>query len=472
MKYIAIDGIELDKSFGESMNIHFAETQWKVEDVKLCSGNNFVIKRTIPDITQFDDADALPSELLKSTLMDKHCHGWVSSNCYKKCYLKMTAFLGPAGCGKTHKILELPAQLTLYLGPTNESVQILKANASKRNIENITGMTLYRAFGIGCKKSANFDKYSKIVLDEISMVSLELITRCVKQLIDNNWKGEFYISGDFQQLLPVNGTIMYDIQTKTFAEELIDLVGDIDIVHLTKNWRQQSDTEFYNICQKLRTGDIDRESIDKLNTRVMSESEILAIQKDSLTIAGVNTQVDVINNKYKWEVGAKIMIKKNIPKLNLYNGNTCVIVSLTGYDVIDAQKNGNVSIARSIDGESDVLNTPVNMKLDKLKSISNIAYAMTVHKSQGKTISGKLIINPTRLFAKNHLYVALTRATCLSNIYLTSPIVLCDILGIVEDYDESDWGAIHESDENMTFPWFTKKYQKKVASITIGNNWK
>ena len=47
------------------------------------------------------------------------------------------------------------------------------------------------------------------------------------------------------------------------------------------------------------------------------------------------------------------------------------------------------------------------------------AYALTIHKAQGKTIKRNVIINPTRLFAKNHLYVALTRATKFSSVFLT-----------------------------------------------------
>ena len=47
---------------------------------------------------------------------------------------------------------------------------------------------------------------------------------------------------------------------------------------------------------------------------------------------------------------------------------------------------------------------------------------MTIHKAQGKTFKRNVIINPTRLFSRNHLYVALTRATSFTSIYLTSPI--------------------------------------------------
>ena len=51
-----------------------------------------------------------------------------------------------------------------------------------------------------------------------------------------------------------------------------------------------------------------------------------------------------------------------------------------------------------------------------------LAFSITVHKCQGMTLKGNVIIDPSRLFALHHLYVALTRATKFENIYLTEPL--------------------------------------------------
>ena len=66
-----------------------------------------------------------------------------------------------------------------------------------------------------------------------------------------------------------------------------------------------------------------------------------------------------------------------------------------------------------------------NNTFDEFKSKENftLAFALTVHKAQGMTKSGAVIINPSKLFAKNHLYVALTRATSSDNVYFTCPIL-------------------------------------------------
>ena len=48
-----------------------------------------------------------------------------------------------------------------------------------------------------------------------------------------------------------------------------------------------------------------------------------------------------------------------------------------------------------------------------------LAYAMTVHKTQGMTINGDVIIDLSRCFVEGLGYVSLSRATKFNHIYLT-----------------------------------------------------
>jgi hypothetical protein len=467
VKYIAIDGIELDKSVAiPELDELFDKSKWKVEPINVITGRNFVIKRDHIDIDSRPECQLLseylniPEGIKEEFKKDERVAEESSIESkeeervaeeYKgkskqekrkqteKLNINFIAFLGPAGCGKTHKILEMADPFTLYIGPTNECIQVLK---DKNNA--ITGKTLHKAFGIGCKQDVRLHDYSKIILDEISMVSIDTLIGCIKQLINMNWRGSFYMSGDFCQLLPVNGDSIYNIDKNEFEKKLMDVVKHIEVIHLTKNYRQQNDPEFYEICQELRTGKkLKKETINKLNARVLSRAEIEAIETDALTIAGVNIHVDSVNNKYidrLDKVGTPIIINKNMPRLNLYNGNMCLIDSYNETTNIITISRGEIK---------------VTMPIDRLKSISNLAYAMTVHKSQGKTIHGNLIINPTRLFAKNHLYVAITRATSLNNIYLTAPIggpvkiaPAAEIIIVEDPESDSD-----EDEMNEKFPW-------------------
>ncbi len=56
------------------------------------------------------------------------------------------------------------------------------------------------------------------------------------------------------------------------------------------------------------------------------------------------------------------------------------------------------------------------------------AYAFTIHKSQGQTYPKVLIDLESHIFAPGQLYVALSRATSMSGLYLTKPIAVSDFL--------------------------------------------
>jgi len=92
------------------------------------------------------------------------------------------------------------------------------------------------------------------------------------------------------------------------------------------------------------------------------------------------------------------------------------------------------------------------------------AYALTVHKSQGRTLKGKVVIDPTRLFDKNHLYVALTRASAFQNIYLTAPISLkvfaktCFVWGITDM-------ATPNTDQRLSA--MVKRYREEEPKLTV-----
>ena len=134
--------------------------------------------------------------------------------------------------------------------------------------------------------------------------------------------------------------------------------------------------------------------IDTLNKRVGKCNA-------DLTICGVTRQVKQYNNLYK-----KNGINKVICLTNDYSYK-----GVTNGDI--GTYNGSVFKFGDVEIKSKA-------KIDGKRF--DYAYAITVHKAQGMTITGNLQIDPSKLFEKNHLYVALTRATCLNNIYFTCPI--------------------------------------------------
>lgn len=57
-----------------------------------------------------------------------------------------------------------------------------------------------------------------------------------------------------------------------------------------------------------------------------------------------------------------------------------------------------------------------------------LAYAFTIHKAQGQTYNQVIIDLKSHIFAPGQLYVALSRARSLQDLYLTKPITYSDII--------------------------------------------
>jgi hypothetical protein len=435
--YIAVDSIEFDRVTHDELNIAnlFKTTKWKVENIKISKSVNRVIEREIPDITMFNDS---PQIILGDAKYGDS--------------IKVKAILGAAGCGKSYKILSM-SEGSIFLGPTNGTIQALKSNAETRNIA-IQSATIHKAFGIQCKETVDLSKYIRIIIDEISMVSLEMILKLITQLFVMNWRGELYLVGDFKQLQPVGGNPMY-VDDK-FDSKLLDLVS-IDVEYLTTNYRQNTDKRFYKMCQELRDYSLTKKSLRLLNKQVRTPEEILEIEKQAMTIAGVNSQVDAVNSRYDYKSGIPVVMIRNLAKKNICNGNIFMI------DTISMNEEGieMATVSRS--------NKAMTMTLEKLKTISKIAKAITIHKCQGMTISDKLIINPTRLFDISHLYVAITRSTELKNIFLTSPIEQSMLprrqdkyIELIERFDQHKLNHIVKNEE---------EFRKKMSSRSFENGY-
>ena len=395
--YIAIDGIEIAKDLGHL----FDHDQWKREKIAVQRGSNMLIKRTLPGLDFLSDApDWVPPRTKSSRLQ----------------YIA-----GSGGTGKTEHILNLRKSIphdVLYLAPTHDACQVLIERGEKLGIDiSEHTLTYHRAFGFGCKPFAKLGSYGTIILDECSMINAEDLTKILGCVSDAQ---ELILSGDFGQLSPVAGTPLYS------NGEYHEVFKNFEITELTKNWRQQLDPEFFEICQTLRRPMTPSEAesvLEKLNARVMKDSGCIGGAKnsgailpdpDTIQICGVNAQVDAVNAMHAMEVGSRIIMAKTLndtERRTVANGQIGTIECLEPPTIrFDGSRNAEPSIFKCVNPAA------------WLKNSCKLAYAITIHKAQGKTIANNLVINPTRMFAKNHLYVALTRATELRNIFLTDPI--------------------------------------------------
>jgi hypothetical protein len=397
---VSVDAIKIDAKYKSVANKLFQLGkelgQWKIENKN---------KSTNPE-QKFHVIERERGEFIKLHELGDVC-------VYEKKYLfgKYTHISGSAGTGKTHFITQLANSYSdiCYMSPTNEASKVISDKLGRK------AYTYHRVFGFGCPDHFPRGKYSVFVIDECSMISNGSLKKIMSMLSPSQ---KLIISGDFWQLECVNAKPMYD----TYTDEKSDEYEKFDIRELTDNNRQKDNPEFFELCQSLRyqmTKKKSKEIIAKLNERVVDLSSGLVDNDtiDDIHICGINTQVDAVNSKHALEngsmtnginVGSKVICETRFTYkgISIEKGNIGIVISISPF---------------SIEFEEGRFRTHIDLP-ESYVSKFKLAYGLTVHKAQGKTLRRNVIINPTRLFARNHLYVALTRATSFDNIYLTEPI--------------------------------------------------
>lgn len=320
-----------------------------------------------------------------------------------------------------------------------------------------------------------------IVIDEISMVRADLID-CINISLQTARKTnqifggiQMIFFGDLFQLPPVitreelqlysidySSPYFFDaISFNTFGYNAF--FEDFKFIELTKVFRQ-TDQEFINILNNIRVGKREIEEIKILNQRIGE------IDHDSQTIylTTTNAIADRINtyrlNKLpdkeyllsgditgefdknylptdeilNIKIGAQIMMLNNDRDNRWINGSIGTII-----DIEEVQ--GQYIIRAILQDNSEVEITPYTWEILKYKYDTErrkvltdvagdftqypfkLAWAITIHKSQGKTFDNVIIDLGWGAFAQGQLYVALSRCKSLEGITLKRNIQLTDI---------------------------------------------
>ncbi|MEZ4744363.1 MAG: PIF1 family DEAD/DEAH box helicase [Bdellovibrionota bacterium] len=394
---------------------------------------------------------------------------------------------GSAGTGKS--------QLLRFIKSAKKGLNIVYLAPTGVAAVNIGGQTIHSFFKFPPKlilpediEKVNdrrlYNRMDLLVIDEISMVRADMVDAIdyflrVNRDNDQPFGGcQLLMVGDLFQLPPVvrSGEVKKYLESKYrtpyffSAEALADI--PIAPVELKKVFRQ-NDPEFVGILGKIRCGRFTQECLDKLNTRVIKNSsgqnmvtlastnrladkvnsnELEAIKSRSYTytgkLEGKMTQDDNLPSPYQIDlkVGAQVMFTAN--NGNAWkNGTLGVIEELDNDKILVKTKEGSstvVSVDRNTwekysytyDSETNTIKARVVGKYTQFPLM--LGWAITIHKSQGKTLEKTKIDLTDRIFATGQLYVALSRCKTLEGITLTKPIkanyVKCDE-SIVRFYD-------------------------------------
>lgn len=304
-----------------------------------------------------------------------------------------------------------------------------------------------------------------IIIDEISMISAELLDKISRylQLIRNSSEFcggiQIIIVGDFAQLSPVRGNLIF----KSMEYKTADFVK----VQFTKCFRQ-TDPSFQKVLDELRFGELSSTSYKVLESRTQIDPEYLGELKPTM-LRSTNAEVDTINkkelkklcdatnanlvsypvmptdgislnkieafrkadgipDKVEFALGAQVMITFNLSQQGLVNGTVGTVHALQPECVQIRLPNKAIATVPYI-GYKDpnalsIYDAPDLFMFMPLR----LAYSITVHKAQGSTLR-LLEIDCRKIFCHGQLYVAISRCTdlkglCIKN--LSRRALICD----------------------------------------------
>ena len=334
---------------------------------------------------------------------------------------------GAAGCGKTQTIKAITEALSYRNIPYG-----LTASTGSAAVL-IEGKTLHSFLGIGLgdkepgyylesiqpKKKRILKHMQVLIIDEISMISQELFEFISEYLIllrgvDRPFGGvQLVLCGDFYQLPPVKATFC-------FKSPLWQTLNPA-FVELKYNFRQSTDNVLQEILQRIRYNAVTKADIATLS---QCHSTTFPSHIKPTCIYPKNTMVDAINKdayqhqlkkvKTAWTFpgadnkplsiceGLQVMVNRNIdPDNNIVNGTRGVVQSVVGDTVYIKLVNGKTYPVKQICFENFCY-----MPL-------SLAYAITVHKSQGVTLDAAEIDLGSDIFEYGQAYTALSRVRSL-----------------------------------------------------------
>ncbi len=343
----------------------------------------------------------------------------------------------------------------------------------------VKGQTIHRFCGIGTGEKSIDELVKKVmqnmktkkrylttkvlVIDEISMMSPEIFDKIdilfqrVRRIQKPFGGIQLILSGDLLQLPPVksDGFIFDSFNWDTVINETI---------YLTEVMRQ-NESAFISVLNKIRMGEVDEEvrtllesrrGIEPTNEFGVMPSQLFSRRErvkkvndeelQKLIEMGETTKTFIseyefgknvreeskdflraliqensdIEDELILSTKSQVMLKINIPDLNLANGSRGILIGFgpqTGYPIVQFLDGRYMEIAPHAwdieDGKEKIIKRQIPLQL---------AFAISFHKSQGSTLEYVVIDIGRDVFEFGQTYVALSRVKTIDGLYIMNSI--------------------------------------------------
>jgi len=399
---------------------------------------------------------------------------------------------GKAGTGKS-------TLLQLFRKTTQKKVVVLSSTGI--SALNVQGQTIHSFFQFPprflqandlfvIRRLVNLLKaVEAIIIDEISMVradvmdAIDMSLRLHRKSVEPFGGVQMILFGDLFQLPPVVSSQEEKEYFRTvypnpyfFSAHVFQSKATMEKIELTKVYRQ-NERNFIRLLDAIRTMQFDHDDLESLNERYLPDSPIeepyltlcsvnaLANQINALRLSGIdqpsvffdaevrgdfNPKLYPTDYRLELRLHAQVILVRNDPEKRFVNGSLAKIVNLDheGIVVEFQLENGKTQLldlprmtweiqryrysgAAENAIQSEVIGTFTQYPV-------RLAWAVTIHKSQGKTYDRVAIDLGKGAFEHGQSYVALSRCKRLDGVFLKKPLTARDIMvddQVVEFYE-------------------------------------
>jgi ATP-dependent DNA helicase PIF1 len=310
-----------------------------------------------------------------------------------------------------------------------------------------------------------------LVIDEVSMVNADLLDaldRSLRQARQRKREAfggvQVVLFGDPYQLAPVPGDAderaYFDDQYRSmwFFDAKVWNEADLQIYELTTIHRQH-EGEFKYMLNAVRHGRVTAEIAERLNTtgaRTPPTDDIITLATTNAAVNRINatelarlpgrvlTAKAEVSGEFggraypadealEMKIGAQVMFLRNDADQRWVNGSVGRVTKIDQFVHVE------------VDGEEHQVQPAVwekykysysavtkALKKDIVAEFTQfplrLAWAVTIHKSQGKTYERAVVDLGSRSFAPGQTYVALSRISALDGLYLSRALRPSDII--------------------------------------------